>query len=115
MKKTLILLGAILLVFALVQCSLFSTEIKYLVTGGDTEPYEILYESDGEMTEVTSNNYWVYTHDVFSSDKPQLAFIRVSKASGSVPFTVEIQEDGVTVATDTKLSGNTIELFHVIE
>ena len=114
MKKTLVLLGVILLVFALAQCSLFVTEIKYLVTSGDTEPFEILYESDGNMTEVTSNNYWVYSHDVLGSDKPQLAFIRVSKSIGA-DFTVEIQEDGVKVATDTKPSGNTIVLYHVIE
>jgi hypothetical protein len=114
MKKPLLLLGVVLLVFALAQCSLFVTEIKYLVTSADTEPFEILYESDGDMTEVTADNYWVYSHDVLGTDKPQLAFIRVSKSFGT-PFTVEIQEEGVTVATNTQTPPSTIELFHVIE
>jgi hypothetical protein len=84
------------------------------VTSGDTETFEIMYQSDGDMTEVSSNTYWTYAHDVLGSDAPQLAFIRVSKSTGA-SFTVEIQEDGTTVAIDTKTPPATIDLYYVVE
>lgn len=114
MKKVTILAGIVLLVLALGQCSLFMTEIKYLVTSGDTETFEIIYQSDGDMTEVSSMTYWTYAHDVLGSDAPLLAFIRVSKSTGA-SFTVEIQEDGTTVAIDTKTPPATIDLYYVVE
>jgi hypothetical protein len=114
MKKLATLLAIVLLVFSLAQCSLFTTKIKYLVTSADTEPMQILYQAGSDMTEVTANNFWNYEVDILTSDKPQLAFIRVSKSSGT-PFTVEIQKDNVQVATDTKTPLATIELYHVVE
>jgi hypothetical protein len=114
MKKAAILAGIVLLVLALGQCDLFMTEIKYLVTSGDTETFEIMFQSDGDITEVTSNTFWEYTDDLYTTDEPRLAFIRVSKSTGA-SFTVAIQEDGTTVATDTKTPPATIDLYYMIE
>jgi hypothetical protein len=114
MKKALFVLAVVLLVLSLAQCSLFFTTVQYLVTSGDTEPMQILYQSGGEMTEVTANTYWTYEFDIFADDLPELGFIRVSKSSGAA-FTVSIEENGVQVATDTRTPLDTIELYHVVE
>lgn len=114
MKRIAILLAVVLVVFGLTQCSLFFTTVQYQVTSGDTEPMQILYQSGGEMTEVTANTYWTYELDIFADDRPELSFIRVSKSSGT-SFTVSIEEDGNQVATDTRAPPDTIELYHVVE
>lgn len=114
MKKALFVLALVLLVLSLAQCSLFFTTVQYQVTSGDTEPMQILYQSGGEMTEVTANTYWTYEFDIFADDLPELSFIRVFKSSG-VDFTVSIEENSIQVAADTRTPPNTIELYRVVE
>ncbi len=99
---------------SLAQCSLFFTNVQYKVTSGDTEPMQILYQSGGDLTDVTANNYWTYEFDIFAKDVPELCFIRVTKSTGA-DFTVVIEENNIVVATDTRTPPATIELYHVAE
>jgi hypothetical protein len=115
-KKGILLAALVLLAFSLVQCELFSTTVQYVVTGNDTEPLQIMYaSSSGDLTEITASNYWTYSFDYLNSDEKKLAFIRTTKATGTLDFTAEIRVNGTIYATDTQPAGSTITLYWVVE
>jgi hypothetical protein len=115
MKKTAMLLAFVVFAFGLAQCSMFTTKVTYIVTGNDTEPMQIMYQSGSDLTEVTANNYWITEYNILNDDKPELLFIRVTKNAG-LAFNVEIRTDDVTRSSGTSgVPPATVELYWVAE
>jgi hypothetical protein len=90
--------------FALSQCALFNTTVEYSVTSTGFPSVTILYnDENGEGVEINTTAPWSVSFDLFTSDRPFVAAIRVSNNDLTENATAFIYEDGVVVASDTAL------------
>jgi hypothetical protein len=116
MKKPAIVLAIGLLVLGLTQCNLLTKTIKYEVTSGDSNSFHIFYTSDvSDLTEVSANTSWTYQWTKLNTQDTNLAFIQVTKSTGT-DFTVQIYVNDVTEAGPTTgTAGSTVTLYYIIE
>jgi hypothetical protein len=115
MKKLVFAILVGIAVFALSQCWLFDTTVEYNISGSSAS-LNILYQDDhGELSEVDAASPWSTSFELFSSERPFLAFIKViNNGGGNVD--VSIRKDGSTVvgpSTAAALGGST-EIYSVI-
>ncbi len=116
MKKLILVLATVVLVFGLAQCDLFTRTIEYTITSADTNSFHVYYTSDvSDLTEETATAPWTKQWTRLSTQETRLAFIQVTKSTGA-DFTVQIDVEDATVAGPTTgTAGSTVTLYYVVE
>jgi hypothetical protein len=85
-------------VFGLSQCELLNKTVEYSVESVGTPSLTIIYiDVSGEGIEVSTNAPWSESFELFASDRPFVAALRVTN-NGPDAIDVAILEDGTEVA-----------------
>jgi hypothetical protein len=116
MKRISIALILTALIFSLAQCGLFNKRLEYRVSGGDLlNAVSIRYQNDKrELTYVSAVPGWSTSFNLSSSDRPFLAFIRVTNFTSATVY-VDILVDSTFVNTGTIIGAGTVDVDYIVE
>ena len=113
MKKSFPALLALAAALALGGCELFTSTVEYNVSGGSGF-MAIRYQDKGvELVETTVSSPRSTSFDLWSKDRPFLAFLQV--ASGGAGATLYISVDGSVAASASLAASPTGEVFYIVE
>lgn len=113
MKKSFPVLLALAAALALGGCELFTSTVEYNVSGGSGFMAIRYQDKGGELVETTVSSPWSTSFDLWSKDRPFLAFLQVT--SGGAGVMLYISVDGSVAATDSVSAYSTGQVFYIVE
>jgi choline-glycine betaine transporter len=115
MRKLVVAVLLAAAVFAFSQCSLFSTTVEYNISGSSFS-LDIMYQDEsGTLVEVRAASPWSTSFQLYSSERPFLAFIRVTNNGGSNVDAYILEDGGIAAGPSTATAlGGTTEIHAVI-
>jgi len=116
MKRIPVAALIIALLLSLVSCELRLTKTVQYNISGNSDSLAIRYQDKShDIVSVTASSPWSIDFELWSSQRPFLAFIRVDNG-GTGDVSVYILEDDSTKASGTATAGGpTIDLYALIE
>jgi len=114
MKKLVIVLLLAGVVLSLSRCELFYTTVEYNISGDSTSLTIRYNDESGEIVDVAAASPWSHSFELYTEDRPFIAFIRVSNG-GMGAVVVQILEDGDSVTSLNIPADTTGDLYSIIE
>ncbi len=114
MKKLAIFLFLAGALLSLSQCDLFYITVEYNISGNSSSLTIRYNDESGEIVDMTASSPWSHSFDLYTDERPFIAFIRVTN-DGFDAVDVQILEDGDSVVLLNVPAMASGDLYQIIE